>query len=79
MAYNGIIGLNVPKTLNAQEIPYEKGQNLILCSDGIKSRWDLLKYTAITRYDLSILCAAILKDYTRNTDDTSVAAIKINY
>lgn len=79
MAYNGIIGLNVPKTLNAQEVPYEKGQNLILCSDGIKTRWDMLKYTAITRYDLSILCAAILKDYTRNTDDASVATVKINY
>lgn len=79
LAYNGIIGLNVPKTLNSQLIPYEKGQNLILCSDGIKSRWDLLKYTAITRYDLSILCAAVLKDYTRNTDDASVVAVKINY
>lgn len=79
LAYNGIIGLNVPKTLNTQEVPYEKGQTLIFCSDGIKSRWDLLKYTAITRYDPSILCAAVLKDFGRNTDDTSVAAIKINY
>ncbi len=79
LGYNGIIGLNVPKTLNSQQIQTEKGQNLILSSDGIKTRWDLLKLTAINRYDPSILCAAIYKDFGRNTDDTSVVAIKINY
>jgi hypothetical protein len=78
MSYNGIIGLNVPNTLNVQELAYEKDQQLIMCSDGIKSRWDTTKFPAITRYDLSILSAALLKDFARNTDDMSVAACKIN-
>ena len=77
MAYNGIIGLNVPNTLNAQEIPYESGQYLLLCSDGIKTRWDTIKFPAIMRYDLSIVCAAVLKDYARYTDDMSVVAFKL--
>lgn len=77
MAYNGIIGLNVPRNLNAQELPYENGQHLIMCSDGIKSRWDTLKYTGILRYDLSILAASIVKDFARNTDDMSVLTCKI--
>ena len=79
IAYNGIIGLNVPRTLTSQEIKYEKGQQIILCSDGIKTRWDLLKYTGILRYDLSVLVACIIKDFGRNTDDTSVAACKLTY
>ncbi|MGB8192441.1 MAG: SpoIIE family protein phosphatase [Chitinophagaceae bacterium] len=78
MSYNGIIGLNVPKTLNAQELAYEKGQHLVMCSDGIKSRWDTIKQPVIFRYDLGILCASILKDFARNTDDMSVVACKIN-
>ena len=78
MSYNGIIGLNVPKTLNAQEIEYENGQHIIMCSDGLKSRWDTIKYPAILRYDLSIMSASLLKDFTRNTDDMSVVACKIN-
>jgi anti-sigma regulatory factor (Ser/Thr protein kinase) len=78
MAYNGIIGLNVPRTLNAQEIAYEKGQYIIMCSDGLKSKWDVLRYAAINRYDASILSASILKDFARNTDDMSVAVCKIN-
>lgn len=77
MAYNGIIGLNVPRTLNVQQVNYEKGQHIIFCSDGIKSRWDLLRYTGVLRYDLSVLCACLVKDFGRYTDDTSVAACKI--
>lgn len=78
MAYNGIVGLNLPRTLNAQEIDYEKGQHLIMCSDGLKSRWDTTRYPTILRYDLSVLSASLVKDFARNTDDLSVVACKIN-
>jgi serine phosphatase RsbU (regulator of sigma subunit) len=78
LAYNGIIGLNLPRTLNSQEIDYEKGQYIIMCSDGIKSKWDTVKYAAIQRYDASILSASLFKDFARNTDDMSVAVCKIN-
>lgn len=78
MSYNGIIGLNVPNTLNAQEVAYEKGQQVILCSDGLKSKWDIVRYPAIARYDLSITAATLVKDFARLTDDMSVAACKIS-
>lgn len=78
LSYNGIIGLNVPRTLNAQVVPYEKGQYLLMCSDGIRSKWDTLRYTGITRCDLSMLPVALMKDFARNTDDMSVVACKIN-
>lgn len=78
MSYNGIVGLNLPRTLNAQEVKHEKGQYLVLCSDGLRSRWDTLRYPSILRYDLSILAASLLKDFARYTDDMSVLACKIN-
>jgi anti-sigma regulatory factor (Ser/Thr protein kinase) len=78
LSYNGIIGLNVPNTLNAQESAYEKGQLLMMCSDGLKSRWDLLKFPSVLRYDYSVLLAAMIKDFARYTDDMSVMACKIN-
>lgn len=78
ISYNGIIGLNLPNTLNSLEIEYEKEQVLLMCSDGIRSRWDLGKQPGILRYDLSILASSIFKDYSRHTDDSSVAACKIN-
>ncbi|SEW36940.1 ATP-binding protein [Chitinophaga arvensicola] len=78
MPYNGIIGLNVPNSLNVQEIPHENGQHIVLCSDGIKSRWDLVKHPGILRYDLTIAANTIIKEFSRNTDDMSVAICRIN-
>lgn len=75
--YNGIVGLNMPNTMNDQEMLYEPGQCMVLCSDGMKSKWDLVKLPGILRYDLSLLNAAIFKDFARNTDDMSIASCKI--
>lgn len=76
--YNGIIGLNVPRNLNVQEMDYEKGQCLVLCSDGLKSKWDVGRHHAIGRFDASILAACLIKDFARNSDDMSVAVCKLN-
>jgi anti-sigma regulatory factor (Ser/Thr protein kinase) len=78
LSYNGIIGLNIPGTLKDQVVPHQHGQILVMCSDGIKSRWELQKYTGIFKYDLSVLAAAIYKDYARKTDDMSVLIARIN-
>jgi len=78
ISFNGIIGLNVPTSLKEQVVAAERGQTVILCSDGIKTRWDVQKYTGIFKYDLTILAAAIYKDFSRKTDDTSVLAARIN-
>ncbi|GAA4463499.1 serine/threonine protein kinase [Nibrella saemangeumensis] len=72
LPYNGIIGMNLPHTMNDHVLPLERGQLLVMCSDGLQSRWDHLKYPFILRYDLTILAAALYKDYARQTDDSSL-------
>ncbi|WP_338877055.1 SpoIIE family protein phosphatase [Spirosoma sp. SC4-14] len=72
LSYNGIIGMNLPNSMNDHALPFEQGQLLMMGSDGLQSRWDITKYTLIHRYDLSILAAAIYKDFARQTDDTSI-------
>lgn len=76
MSYNGIIGHNIPNTMNSHESDAKDFRFVILCSDGIKSRWDINKYPLILRYDPIIIAAAIYKDYARKTDDMSVVIIK---
>ena len=78
LAYNGIIGHNIPNSMKDQKTISENGQILTMCSDGIKTRWDYLKYPILLKYDLSILAAVLFKDHARFTDDMSVAAIKLN-
>src|SRR5690606_23744508 len=40
LPYNGIIGHNIPTTMHDQVLDVQVYQQLILCSDGIRSRWD---------------------------------------
>jgi anti-sigma regulatory factor (Ser/Thr protein kinase) len=76
MSYNGIVGHNIPNTMNDQQYPMDQYNQVILFSDGIKTRWDLNKYPLISRYDGTILAAALYKDQARRTDDMSVIVVK---
>lgn len=78
MSHNGIIGLNIPTTINDQEVLFDDFHQITLCSDGIKARWEWSKFPGINRCDLSIQAAAIYKEHARHTDDTSVVMAKIN-
>ncbi len=77
LSYNGIVGHNIPNTMTDQRYPGELYHQVILCSDGIKTRIDLAKYPNISRHDQAILAAAIYKDHARKTDDMSVVLAKI--
>ncbi|MDQ8005410.1 MAG: anti-sigma regulatory factor [Pedobacter sp.] len=77
MSYNGIVGHNIPNTLNDQYYTSLDYNTAIICSDGIKTRWDLTKYPQVLNHDPSILAAALYKDQGRRTDDMSVIVIKI--
>ena len=68
----------MPNSMHEQEVDYERGQCIVLCSDGIKSKWEILKFPGILRHDLSLLTASIFKEYARNTDDMSIASCKLN-
>lgn len=78
MSYNGIVGHNMPNTISDQEYLLSTFHQITLCSDGIKSRWDIGKLSGIQRCDLSIQAAAIYKESARRNDDTSVVIVKIN-
>lgn len=78
MSYNGIVGHNIPGSINDQEYSSDLYNIVVLCSDGIKTRWELNKYPNILKHDLTVLSAALYKDHARKTDDMSVITIKVN-
>jgi anti-sigma regulatory factor (Ser/Thr protein kinase) len=78
MNYNGIIGHNIPGTLKDHHATNDEVQLLIMCSDGIRTKWDLWKYPGLFKYDLSIVAAVLFKDFARNTDDMAIVVIRIN-
>ena len=76
-SYNGIIGMNIPGRIENSRFEMEKFQQLIMCSDGIKTRWELIHFPSILKYDPMILAAAIYKDHGRRTDDMSILIVKV--
>lgn len=78
LPYNGIIGHNIPNTINDQIIDLDGYQQLVLCSDGMRSRWDIPKFPILVRHDPSIQAAAIFKEFARGTDDMSVLVTKFS-
>lgn len=77
MSYNGIMGHNIPNTMNDQDYPADEYNQVMLCSDGIKTRIDMARYPLMYKYDLTILAAAIYKDHARRNDDMSVVIAKV--
>ena len=73
---NGIIGHVVSSRIHEEEAVWERGRLLIVHSDGILSRWDLIKYPQIQKYDPSIIAACLYRDYNRGTDDVTVVVSK---
>jgi anti-sigma regulatory factor (Ser/Thr protein kinase) len=78
MSYNGIIGMNIPNSMKETIIEADRNQQLIMCSDGVRTRWDLTKYPSIFKYDSMLLAAALYKDFNRGNDDTSILIGKVS-
>jgi anti-sigma regulatory factor (Ser/Thr protein kinase) len=78
ICYNGILGMNRPMIMHNRVIELTESCCIILTSDGIKTKWNTLKYPGILSRDNSIIAAALYKDNARRTDDAIVVAFSIN-
>jgi anti-sigma regulatory factor (Ser/Thr protein kinase) len=78
ICYNGILGMNRPLIMHNRVIELTESCCIVLTSDGIKTKWNTLKYPGILSRDNSIIAAAIYKDNVRRTDDAIVVAFSIN-
>jgi anti-sigma regulatory factor (Ser/Thr protein kinase) len=79
MAHNGILGHNIPNTINDYVTKEEKYQCIIMYSDGIKGRWNLASYPSLLRHDPAVIAGTIFKDNARRTDDMSILVGKVNF
>lgn len=76
--YNGIMGHNIPRTLNDSVQDLSKYQTLIMHSDGLRTRWNLKDMPGLLKHDAGMISAVLYKDNARNNDDMSVFTAKIN-
>lgn len=78
MSHNGIVGLNIPGTMNDYSFEAEQFQTIVMCSDGIRTRWEISRYPGILKHDPSVIASMIFKDHARRNDDMTVLVGKVN-
>ncbi|WP_428662828.1 ATP-binding protein [Runella sp.] len=79
ISHNGIIGMNIPNTIDSYRVPADTYPGIIMYSDGIRNRWNPAKFPFILNYDSSIIASVIFKDNARRTDDMTILTGKVTH
>jgi anti-sigma regulatory factor (Ser/Thr protein kinase) len=66
----GTAGYNVRK-IQSFQYPFEGGL-VILCSDGVSTRWTLDRYPNLVAADPTLIAAVLYRDFSRRRDDATV-------
>lgn len=73
----GIVGHNAP-TVREIEVPLERGQWLVMHSDGLTDRWRVPDLPGILATSPVVLCAALLRAAGNRRDDAGVLALRLD-
>jgi anti-sigma regulatory factor (Ser/Thr protein kinase) len=75
VSLNGILGHHLGKVTEFQ-YPWSNSAILVMCSDGISTRWDLTSYNGLMNRDPALIAAVLYRDFTRGRDDATVIVYK---
>lgn len=73
----GTLGTQLaPPTPRQTTHPWAAGATLVLCTDGIDTRWDPAIYPGLARHDPAVVAATLYREHARETDDAAVLVIQ---
>jgi len=75
VSHSGTLGVASPRIQEFQ-MDWPKDGVLIMHSDGLQSRWDLLSYSGLISRHPAVIGATLIRDFRRQRDDASVVVIK---
>lgn len=71
VSHNGTVGL-VARKFQEFSYPFEGEPLVILCSDGLGTRWDLADYPGLAARHPTLIAGVLYRDFTRGRDDVGV-------
>jgi anti-sigma regulatory factor (Ser/Thr protein kinase) len=74
MSHNGIVGHQMRK-VQALTYPWDAQALLVLHSDGLGTRWDLMAYPGLRRRRPGLIAGVLYRDFVRGRDDVTVVVI----
>ena len=75
VSHNGIVGSNMHRVQEFSQ-DWLPDSVLLLCSDGLGTRWDLNQYPGLVRHHPSVVAGILYRDFVRGRDDVSVLVIR---
>jgi anti-sigma regulatory factor (Ser/Thr protein kinase) len=76
LSQNGVVGHQVGRIKEFQ-YAWSSQALLVMCSDGIKTIWDVTTYPGLASRDPSLIAATLYRDFARGRDDTTVMVLKM--
>lgn len=73
-SHNGIVGHNAHR-IQELEYPWNGDTMLVMCSDGLQSRWQIGAYSGLRRRHPAIIAAVLYRDFQRGRDDVTVLVV----
>lgn len=75
ISHNGTLGLQVHRLAEFQ-YAWDKGNVMVMHSDGLGTSWSLDKYPGLAARDPAIIAGVLFRDYRRTRDDVTVVVVK---
>ncbi|HEY1611085.1 MAG TPA: ATP-binding SpoIIE family protein phosphatase [Paraburkholderia sp.] len=72
---NGIVG-HTMRDVQEFEVEWTRNALVVLCSDGIGTRWDLSAYPGLVLQPSVMIAAVLYRDFARRRDDATVVVVK---
>lgn len=72
---NGIVG-HTMRDVQEFEVEWTRDALVVLCSDGIGTRWDLSAYPGLLLQPAVMIAAVLYRDFARRRDDATVVVVK---
>jgi anti-sigma regulatory factor (Ser/Thr protein kinase) len=75
VSHNGTLGMNMSRVQEFR-CDWPRDAVLVLHSDGLQSKWDLMAYAGLVTRHPAVIGGALLRDFWRQRDDASVVVVK---
>jgi anti-sigma regulatory factor (Ser/Thr protein kinase) len=73
---HGTLGQATPRAIREERRAFEPGALLVLCSDGIRSRWSLDGHPGLAGRDPVTIATVLWRDFARGRDDASLVVVR---
>jgi len=73
---HGTLGQAIPTKIHEESYVFAPGAQLVVCSDGLKSRWSFDDHPGLAARQPATIATVLWRDHARGRDDASVVVVR---